>query len=81
MAPAPLSTPPSCLQPGRVLAHVRASGLTITWGGRTIYTVERYRATRFWALYDPAGCLVVVAVYKKGAEAVAKLLGERRREG
>jgi hypothetical protein len=45
-----------------------------------MYAVERYRATRFWAVYDPAGRLVVVAVDKKGAETVAELLNRRRRE-
>lgn len=32
-------------------------------------TIERYRKTRFWAVYD-AGELVCVTVYKKGAHAV-----------
>lgn len=32
-------------------------------------TVERYRSTRFWALYE-AGQLLCVTVYKKGACAV-----------
>ena len=32
-------------------------------------TIERYRQTRFWAVYD-AGELVCVTVYKKGANAV-----------
>jgi hypothetical protein len=32
-------------------------------------TVERYRRTRFWGLYE-AGQLLCVTVYKKGAEAV-----------
>jgi hypothetical protein len=34
-----------------------------------MFTVERYRKTRFWAVYD-AGELVCVTVYKKGANAV-----------
>ncbi len=34
-----------------------------------VYTVERYRDGRFWALYD-RGELVCVTVYKKGANAV-----------
>ena len=42
-------------------------------------TVERYRKTRFWAVYD-AGELVCVTVYKKGANAVkARLEGLRLR--
>jgi len=32
-------------------------------------TVERYRRTRFWGLYE-TGRLLCVTVYKKGAEAV-----------
>ncbi len=32
-------------------------------------TIERYRRTRFWGLYE-AGQLLCVTVYKKGAEAV-----------
>ena len=32
-------------------------------------TIERYRTTRFWAVYDD-GELVCVTVYKKGAMAV-----------
>jgi len=40
-----------------------------------VFTVERYRKTRFWAVYD-AGELVCVTVYKKGANAVkARLEG------
>jgi hypothetical protein len=31
--------------------------------------IERYRDSRFWALYE-AGELLCVTVYKKGAEAV-----------
>jgi hypothetical protein len=34
-----------------------------------VLTVERYRRTRFWALYE-AGELLCVTVYKKGANAV-----------
>jgi hypothetical protein len=36
---------------------------------RAELTVERYRRTRFWGLYE-AGVLLCVTVYKKGAEAV-----------
>jgi hypothetical protein len=38
-----------------------------------VYTVERYRDSRFWALYD-GGDLVCVTVYKKGANAVKERL-------
>ena len=36
-------------------------------------TVERYRKTRFWAVYE-FGELLCVTVYKKGALAVKKRL-------
>ncbi|MBI2060644.1 MAG: hypothetical protein HYT87_12815 [Nitrospirae bacterium] len=37
--------------------------------------VERYDGSRFWAVYDAAGELVCVTVYKKGALEVARRLG------
>jgi hypothetical protein len=37
--------------------------------------VARYKRTRFWAVYDAAGTLICVCVYKKGAEEVARRLG------
>lgn len=40
-------------------------------------TIERYRKTRFWAVYD-AGELVCVTVYKKGAKAVKERLDKAR---
>lgn len=36
-------------------------------------TVERYRKTRFWAVYE-AGDLLCVTVYKKGANAIRERL-------
>jgi len=36
-------------------------------------TIERYRRTRFWGLYE-AGELLCVTVYKKGAQAVKERL-------
>jgi hypothetical protein len=36
-------------------------------------TIERYRRTRFWGLYE-AGELLCVTVYKKGARAVKERL-------
>lgn len=38
-----------------------------------MFTVERYRKTRFWAVYE-SGELVCVTVYKKGANAVKQRL-------
>ena len=40
-----------------------------------MYTFKKYSA-RSWAVYDPAGQLVCVTVYKKGAQAAADLLNE-----
>ena len=42
--------------------------------------VERYRRTRFWAVYDGPE-LVAVVVYKRGAEAVAARLRATVRRG
>jgi len=36
--------------------------------------IERYKGSRFWALYDEAGTLVVVTVYKRGAAEVQRRL-------
>lgn len=36
-------------------------------------SIERYRRTRFWGLYE-AGELLCVTVYKKGAQAVKERL-------
>jgi len=49
--------------------------------GRAALTVSRYGRTRFWAVTDPAGELVCVCVYKKGAQAVASHLGDGQRFG
>ena len=38
-------------------------------------SVQRYKRTRFWAVYDAAGALICVCVYRKGAEEVARRLG------
>ncbi len=37
--------------------------------------VERYRKTRYWAVYEETGELLCVTVYRKGAAAVADRLG------
>jgi hypothetical protein len=42
-----------------------------------VLTVERYRTTRYWAVYE-AGELVCVTVYKKGAIAVRDRLEAKR---
>jgi hypothetical protein len=39
-------------------------------------TTQRYKRTRFWAVYDASGTLVCVCVYRKGAEAVVRRLTE-----
>jgi hypothetical protein len=39
------------------------------------YTIRRYAAyPRYWALYDPAGELIWLTVYKRGAEEVVRRL-------
>jgi hypothetical protein len=43
-----------------------------SWHG---YTIRPYAAyPRYWALYDPAGELVCLTVYKRGAEEVVRRL-------
>ncbi len=37
-------------------------------------TISRYRTTRFWAVWDTAGALVCVCVYRRGAEEVVRRL-------
>lgn len=44
-----------------------------------MYEVMRYRKTRFWAVYN-GDELVVVAVYKRGAQAIVDLLNSLRKE-
>lgn len=44
--------------------------------GSTFY-VERWKSGRHWAVYDPAGELVAVVVYLKGARRIAELLNPR----
>ena len=43
--------------------------------------IERYKGSRFWALYDEAGTLVVVTVYKRGAAEVERRLTCPQEEG
>jgi len=37
-------------------------------------TIRRYKGGRYWGLYDAAGALVCLCVYKKGAEEVRRRL-------
>lgn len=37
-------------------------------------TIEKYKSSRFWAVYDEIGLLICVAVYKKGAEEIVRRL-------
>ena len=37
-------------------------------------TIARYKKGRFWAVYDAAGQLVCVTVYRRGARAVVDRL-------
>jgi hypothetical protein len=36
--------------------------------------IEKYRQGRYWAVYDDAGSLICVTLYKKGAAEVVKRL-------
>ena len=38
--------------------------------------VEKYKRTRFWAVYDENDCLICVCVYKRGAQEVLRRLKE-----
>lgn len=38
------------------------------------YKGGRYKGGRYWALYDAAGALVCLCVYRKGAEEVRRRL-------
>ena len=40
--------------------------------------IQRYKQTRFWAVYDADGALLCVCVYKKGAQAVVKRLNQQK---
>jgi hypothetical protein len=40
----------------------------------TRFTITRHRHSRYWAVHDPAGELVCVCVYKRGAVEVARRL-------
>jgi hypothetical protein len=42
--------------------------------------IERYKGSRYFALYDDAGKLVVVTVYKRGAQEVLRRLRASQRE-
>jgi hypothetical protein len=44
------------------------------------YAVSRYKGSRHWAIRDPSGSLVCVALYKKGAQEVARRLNAAVRE-
>lgn len=43
-------------------------------------SIVRYK-TRFWAVYDGAGDLVCVCVYRKGAREIVRRFGKAEREG
>ena len=42
----------------------------------TGYTVEKREDTRWWKVLDPAGELVCLTVYRRGAREVARRLNE-----
>lgn len=39
-------------------------------------TIEKYGKTRFWAVYDEAGKLICLCVYKKGGNEVKARLSK-----
>jgi hypothetical protein len=41
--------------------------------------IARYGNIRYWAIYDGAGALVCICLYKKGAEEVVRRLSNRSR--
>ena len=41
-----------------------------------MYRIAKWKFSRFWAVFDPAGELVCLCVYKKGANKVAEKLGK-----
>src|SRR5579862_9505851 len=42
--------------------------------------IERYKKTRFWAVYDDCGALICLTVYRKGAEEVRRRLTQKPAE-
>ena len=45
-----------------------------------MHTCQKYGTTRFWEVRDPAGTLVCLCVYKKGALEVLRRLNRRLNE-
>jgi hypothetical protein len=45
-----------------------------TTAQQTGYRIGRYKGHRYWAVVDPAGALVCLTVYKRGAEEVVRRL-------
>lgn len=41
---------------------------------QTGYRIGRYKGHRYWAVVDPAGALVCLTVYKRGADEVVRRL-------
>ena len=39
-----------------------------------MFTYSRYKQSRNWGVFDPAGELVCICVYKKGAREATRLL-------
>ena len=46
-----------------------------------MHTLRKYGTTRFWEVRDPAGALVCLCVYKKGALEVLRRLNSRLNGG
>lgn len=45
------------------------------------YYAERWPRSRFWAIYAPAGTLVALVVYRKGAAELLRLLNHAAASG
>lgn len=56
---------------GRVVASSSAPTNATTGAG---YRLSRYGHSRHWAVHDPAGSLVCLAVYRRGAEELIRRL-------
>jgi hypothetical protein len=51
-------------------------GLFVSRKDSAMYTIQKY-GLRYYAVYDPAGELVCVTLYKKGAVEVVRRLTEK----
>jgi cytochrome b len=62
-------------------ATVRETTVSYPAANPAVYAITRYKNSRHWAIHDPNGALVCVALYKKGASEVARRLNATTGEG